>query len=64
MIYSYPLKSVNNGWEKMDTVEHLKNLLSKHFIINKARLELIAQVILGLIKVRTVSLSELTTAFS
>ena len=64
MIYSYPLKSTNNGWENMDTVENLKNLLSKHFIINKARLELIAQVILGLIKVRTVSLSELATAFS
>ena len=48
----------------MREVYRLTQILKKYFNINFARITLIAQMIMSLIKVRTVCLSEVATGFS
>ena len=48
----------------MEAVRHLKQVLKEHFIINAARIILIAQMVISLIKVRTVCPAEVAAGFA
>lgn len=48
----------------MPSVNELKKILAGHFFIHLSRITLMSQVILALIKVSTVSLTELSTGFA
>lgn len=55
---------ISSEEEIMESVTLLRQVLKEHFIINAARIMLIAQMVVALIKVRTVCLSEIATGFA